>query len=155
MIVGQGQPDVLSTGGEMEHLNPEILKAFFEGRLSSSGLGRQVQLAISPDLQFGNKAITDDLNEDFVVREDHLVALCDAVLDGDLEPSHLETVSSSLVSSERFTWNFENRPNDPINRVIHAWGTPDLNYRLTKETVMKFRTLIRTGENNFDEDDRK
>jgi hypothetical protein len=139
----------------MEYLHPEKLMDFFEGRLSQAGLGRQFQLAISPDLQFGTNALSDDLKEDFVVTADHLVELCDAVLDGGLEPCQLETIASVLVSFERFTWNGSNHPNDPINKVIHAWEMPDLNYCLTKETVMKCRTLLRTGENNFDEDDRE
>jgi hypothetical protein len=139
----------------MKCLHPDILKAFFEGRLSQAGLGRQVQLAMSPDLQFRTAAVSDDLKEDFVVTTDHLVELCDAVLDGGLEPCHLEAIASVLVSSERFSWNGSNHPNDPINKVIHAWDTPDLNYCLTKETVMKFRTFLRTGEENFDKDDRE
>jgi len=129
------------------------LKSFFEGKLSGPGLGEQVRHWIIRDYRSEHidiHAVPDDL---FVVTGDHLVALCDATLNGDLLPTQLETIASIFVTSEVFVWNLENLPNDPVNKVIHAWDMPDINYPLTHDAVMRFRRFLLTGRRSFDQDE--
>jgi len=135
-------------------MKQKTLKAFFEGEITAANLAREAKEAGQLEDNTRLDSLTDDLSEDFIVTADHLVALCDAVMDGDLKPSQLQDIAWVLVSSERFLWNLEDDPKDPVNEVIHAWDAPEINYRLIGDTVMKFRRLLRTGENTFDQYDR-
>jgi hypothetical protein len=97
--------------------------------------------------------LTDDLSADFVVTENYLEALCDAVICGDLQARHLEVIASLLVRSERFIWDPSTAAGARVSRVIYAWEAPEINYVLSTGTVKKFRVLLRTGENTFDASD--
>jgi len=138
----------------MSQLGPGLLKAFFEGQVSAEGIafaGKGILREGDPELQF----IATDLPVDFVVTPDHLVGLCDAVLEGEFDPVQLEHIASILVVTDQFVWNDANLPNDLVDTVIHAWESPDLNYELSKSTVAKFRILLSTGMFRFGDADRQ
>ena len=94
-----------------------------------------------------------DMSTDYDLKPEHLVMLCDAVLSGDLEPDDLETIGFCLVASDHFGWNDDTPPGDVIGQTVHDWSAPEVNYRMTRDTVRKFRERLVTGSDLFIRDD--
>lgn len=82
------------------------------------------------------------MDEQHTFGANHLVRLCDAVLAGDIEPSHLETVGFCLIASDRFDWPYDTPEGDRIAEVIHAWSAPEVNYPLTAHNVGQWRLQL-------------
>ena len=134
-------------------MKADTIRGFFEGRVPASVLAREA-LVTDRGVKFGaDEPLSDDLSEDFTVTPDHLVALCDAVTDNQLKPAHLEVIATVLVRSDRFVWDPTTPTGALVSRVIYAWEAPEINYVLSRQTARKFRTLLCTGENQFDEAD--
>ena len=130
-------------------MNAETIRGFFEGRVKAHILAAEAEVTHNDVSHAADDVLTDDLSADFVVTANHLVALCDAVVRKELNPSHLEVIASVLVRSERFTWDPTTAPGSLLSKVIYAWEAPEINYVLSAETVKKFARLLRTGEDTF------
>ena len=134
-------------------MNAETLKGFFEGCVGASVLAGEAERTHRDVRDEADDALTDDLSADFVVTGRHLEALCEAVIRGDLQASHLEVIASVLVRSERFIWDPSTAAGALVSRVIYAWEAPEINYVLSPLTVEKFGLLLRTGRDTFDGSD--
>lgn len=134
-------------------MKPQTLKAFFEGRVTADALASEGERQNGRRQLDGTCVLCDDLKEDFAVESDHLVALCDAVLNGHFPACLLEHIASVLVQSEHFVWDPRSPSGKRVSEVIYAWEAPEINYLLTRETVLKFRNLLLTGEKSFVQDD--
>jgi hypothetical protein len=127
-----------------------VLRAFFEGRVDAMTLSEDIAGTVEPEGKTSHYRI-EDLDEEFEVRAEHLVRLCDSVLDGDLDPKHLETIGFCLVASDAFQWDTEVVDGEVIAETLSDWSEPRINYPLTQENVTKFRERLLTGENLFKE----
>jgi hypothetical protein len=74
------------------------------------------------------------------------IALCDAVLDGELPPEALEIIGFALLASDRFFWDGDENP--VLVDVIHDWSAPEVNYPLTQESVKRFRRWL-SGQEQY------
>ena len=86
-----------------------------------------------------------DLNGDFAVEPAHLVALCDAVLAGELPPERLEEIAFGMIASDHFLWDTDTAAGDLIANVLFDWSAPEIKYALARSTVGKFRQWLLTG----------
>jgi len=134
-------------------MNADVLKGFFEGRVPAAEIAREAARAETLWNEGTHDALTADLTAEFPVRPAHLVALCDAVTKGEVKPCQLEVLASVLVRSEKFMWDPRSREGALVSRVIYAWEAPEINYLLTVATMAKFRRLLLTGEDRFDNAD--
>ena len=134
-------------------MNADILKDFLEGRVSAAALAREAARAEELLDRGTHEALTKDLGAEFTVTPAHLVALCDAVAGGALKACQLEVLASVMVRSEKFMWDPRSPQGALVSRVIYAWEAPEINYVLSGATVDKFRHLLRTGEDQFDNAD--
>jgi hypothetical protein len=80
----------------------------------------------------------EDMDDEFLVTREMLVAICDAVLSGKLPPLELATIGFSLLASESFVWDAE----DVMGDVIHDWSCPGINYPLTVDNVQRFKNWL-------------
>lgn len=69
--------------------------------------------------------------------------LCDAVLDGSLEPKHLETIAFTLIASDWIEWHDEDAV---LANVLFDWDAPEINYPLTEDNVRRFRRWLAREE---------
>jgi hypothetical protein len=134
-------------------MDAETLKSFFEGRVHASVLAGEADEADHDVRDEADDVLTDDLCSDFVVTAEHLLALCNAVIRGELKACHLEVIASVLVRSERFIWDPSTPAGALVSKVIYAWEAPEINYVLSPATVKKFRLLLTTGNDTFDNAD--
>ena len=134
-------------------MHESILRDFIEGRVSSSDLRADLVGAI---VQTGAIAFTHkivDMDVDFEVAPSHLVRVCDSVLSGELEPSNLEAIGYCLAASDHFYWDGDTQSGSRVAETAYDWASPVNNYRLTLDTVRKFRERLVSGQNLFTPDD--
>ncbi len=126
-----------------------VLRDFFEGKADISALRRDLDGTVartSHDV-FTHRVV--DMDGEFTVSAAHLIALCDAVLTGDLPPQELSVIGFALEASDRFQWDFDSAEGERIGETLADWSSPEINYPLTLGNVAKFRHRLVTGEDTF------
>ena len=82
-----------------------------------------------------------------------LIRLCDAVSEGDLEPSRLETIAFCLIASDYFQWDRGTDDGARVATVLDDWSGTEIGYPLTASNIGKARQFLATGQNTFTPDD--
>jgi hypothetical protein len=134
-------------------MHESVVRDFFVGKVPASALQSDLVGAV---LQTSSDVFTQyvtPMEDRFVVRKEHLVRLCDAVLAGDLAPESLEPIAFCLIASEHFDLEDESEEGERVLEVLHDWDSPEINYVLSISTVAKFRLRLLTGQNTFTADD--
>jgi hypothetical protein len=134
-------------------MNGNVLQAFFTGQGSATDLLNDLvgtRTALGEDSVQHNMTDTDS---EFIVTSAHLVLLCDAVLAEQIPAGHLEWIGFGLIASDNFEWDVDTIDGERVGDAVFDWASPAVNYRLTKDTVRKFRHRLLTGESVFDEAD--
>jgi len=121
-------------------MREQILREFFVGKTSAIKLARDVSGSVARLSQVASEVRIIDMDADFEVTRPMLVALCDAVLQGEFPPLELKTVGFALMASERFRWDGDK--DDVLASVIADWSTPEINYPLTMANVKRFRMWL-------------
>ena len=93
------------------------------------------------------------MKEELVVTHEHVLRLCDAVLEGSLAPEDLEPIAFCIIASDQFLFEDSTPYNERVLDTLHDWDSPEINYALTHATVEKFKKRLLTGENTFTRDD--
>ena len=130
-------------------MHAEILKAFFLDQVPATQLSRDLDVVWESAGSNSRRFVFKDLDEDFEVRPEHLVRVCDAVLAGEIEPSKLEGVGAALFTSDHFTWADEGVEAERVAQAVSDWVDPEINFDLNLETTEKFRHRLLTGEHLF------
>ena len=129
-------------------MREEILKQFFIGEV-----GPQVLAADLVDSMIAKEDITkhpiEDMKESFQLRPEHLIRLCDAVLNGEIKPQHLQSVGFCIVASDNFEYDTDTTEGNLVGETLLDWSAPIINYPLTKRNVERFRQRLVTGEDPF------
>ena len=129
-------------------MREQTLRDFLVGDVTLAELMRDLQGAIVQTGQDTYQHPIIDMAEGFTVRPEHLIRLCDAVLEGGLSASSLEPIGFCLLASDRFDWA-DAEGSEVIVETLNDWASPQANYPLTKTTVAKFRHRLLTGEDTF------
>ncbi len=119
-------------------MHTTLLRDFLAGRVGSRALRRALEAdAASP-------AAARDAGAElaFEIFPRHLVQLCDAVLAGELDPTHLEPIGLCLHESGRFAWEFPHPDGRVVEEVLTRWARRDPGRPLTRETVLEFRRWV-------------
>jgi hypothetical protein len=130
-------------------MNAVLVRDFFLGKVTAPQLARNLADAFERVSKQSSRLRMQDLNEDFEVRPEHLVRLCDAVMNGSLPPPTLEAIGFGLIASDFFTWDSNTPEGWRVGQALHDWASPQVNFALTKETASKFRERLISGEDTF------
>jgi len=130
-------------------MNAQVLREFFDDHASASLLGADLRHAFEQTSIDSFRLRMTDLKEDFTVRSEHLVKLCDAVLTGQLNPEGLRAVGFGMIASAHFDWDGDAPDGSMVADTLHDWASPEANYRLSPTTVQKFRHRLLTGEDTL------
>lgn len=90
-----------------------------------------------------------DMSEDFEVRPEHLIRVCDAVLSGEIEAKYLEAIGFCIAASDHFEYDTDTPEGNLVGETVLDWSEPRVNYPLTIENVGKFRERLMTGRDPF------
>lgn len=133
-------------------MRAHVLRDFLLGRTDASALALETSTAIERD-EGQQTHYLEELDEPFEVTTAHLVALCDAVIAGDLPPEAIEAIGYALTESGNFTWNGTTEDGARITLTVTQWAAPESSYELTRDTVAKYRRRLVTGERAFPRED--
>ncbi len=125
-----------------------VLKKFFEGEADSETLASDLVGTIETSGTSSHYRI-EDMDGEFEITGKHLVSLCDAVIEGKLDPSQLETIGFCLVASDAFHWDTDVGDGEIIAQTCFDWSEPRINFALTLDNVKKFRERLIIGKNVF------
>ena len=133
-------------------MTEQALKDFFENKIDASTLATDLKGSQTPTGRDSTHITVGQLEEEveFSITTDHLVKLCDAVLEGYLQLIDLNTIGFSMMFSDIFVWNGEEDEGRIVSEAIFAWDNPEIDYDLTTENVRKWKHYLTTGESLFD-----
>lgn len=126
-----------------------VLRDFFLGVADTATLRRGMKRTV---VRTSDDVFTHDvtpMDGELAITRAHLVALCDAVLVGELRPSDLSAIAFALETSDHLEWEFEAKDAELISETLADWSSPEINYPLTLGTISKFRHRLLTGEDVF------
>lgn len=125
------------------------LQQFFEGQRNIQTLRQELAAAVESRGPNWTSQQIIPMGTDFTVTPQHLVLVCDAVLDDSLPPSLLEAVGFCLTASDRFYWDTDTPAGTLVANTVFDWAAPEVNYPLTKENVQKFKARLLSGSSTL------
>ena len=120
-------------------MQEDVLRKFFKGEATAAELSKDIQGTAK---RFGGIVTVQRVEEmegEQEVTRPMLIALCDAVLAGELPP-RLSDIGLALVQSDHFVWNAEE--DELLGDIIYDWSEPAMNYPLTLENVLRCRAWL-------------
>ena len=129
-------------------MHEEVLKRFFLGEASAKEFADDLADSLAEGQDVSCLRVRD-MRDDFRVRPEHLVRLCDAVLSGALKAKHLEAIGFCIAASDRFGYRTLTPEGALGGKMVREWSEPGGNYPPTVENVLKFRERLVTGRDPF------
>lgn len=130
-------------------MNATLVRDFFLGKSTAPQLAQDLR----DGHEFARKQTRSpkfqDLDKDFALKPEHLVRLCDSVIDGSIAPESLEEIACGIIASDHFDWDSGTPDGWRVGEALYDWASPDVNYALTMDTARKFRDRLITGNDTF------
>ena len=130
-----------------------ILRDFLAGTVAAEVLDQDVVGAFKSSGQDSFQLCMEDMREPFAVAAAHLVRLCDAVVEGRLDPEALRAIGFGMIASDHFEWDDSTKEGMRVSVALYAWASPEANYTLSIETAKKFKDQLLTGVDRFTRED--
>ncbi len=130
-------------------MHESVLRDFLVGSRPAAALKKDLAGVV---VQTSSDVFTQyvhPMEEELVVTREHLLRLCDAVLEGSLAPEDLEPIAFCLIASDHFQFEDGTPYNERVLDTLHDWASPEINYVLAHATVEKFRERLLTGVSMF------
>jgi hypothetical protein len=118
----------------------QVLRGFFEGIVPATELASDVASSLRQTGPTSDEVAIVDMQDEFVVRPEHAVRLCVAVLNRELPAEGLCVIGFALMASDKFYWDGDE--NEVLANVIADWSCPEVNYPLNEESVKRFRAWL-------------
>ncbi len=122
-------------------MKEKILRDFFEGTCTAQDLARDMHRSMATAENTTHHHI-EPMENEFAVNCGHLVAICDAVLKGHIEPGDLELIGNCIVGSDAFTYDVDTVDGARVADTTIDWATPLANYPLTMANVSRWRRRL-------------
>ncbi len=91
-----------------------------------------------------------DDTESFEITTSHLLKLCQAVLDNQLNLQDLNTIAFALNFSDFFDWDGGSKMGERVSRALFAWDNHIIDVDLARDNITKWMHYLKTGEELFD-----
>ena len=125
------------------------LRKYFEGKIKAADLKRVIDEVLK-DEDFEPR--DDSFGTEMELDAEHLIKVCDDILSGELTPEYAEHIGAELTTSDQFV--FEDSPSgERAQEAAFDWDSYDVAYRLTNETIQKFKVRLQTGKSLFNDGD--
>ncbi|WP_192820974.1 hypothetical protein [Rufibacter sp. LB8] len=82
----------------------------------------------------------------YQVRKEHLLRLCNEVLNGNLTLEDINSIALALVFSEYFIWDTNTEEGEIIETIIYDWDSPEINFPLTPSNMQLWKHYLETGK---------
>ncbi|ACB76619.1 hypothetical protein [Opitutus terrae] len=134
-------------------MRESVLRDFLVGVAPAAALKKDLAGAVVQTSSDVFTQYVDPMKEELLITRDHVLRLCDAVLDGSLAAEDLEPIAFCIIASDHFRFEDEAPYNERLLDTLHDWDSPGINYVLTRATVEKFKSRLLTGESTFTRQD--
>jgi hypothetical protein len=126
-------------------MHEQTLREFFEGRASAAALAADLtgSLQVRRDV-IGHPIV--DMDEEFAVSPEHLIRVCDAVIEGEIDPQYLRAIGFCLIASDAFFWEGDDPNGERVADVTSDWSAPEINFPLTAANTVAWRRYLAGGE---------
>ena len=123
-------------------MNLSFLYKYLNGEILGSQLKNQIKENVEfyrLNLQKSGATLPVTIDEDFefIFKREHLLKLCDAFLNKDLDAVELEYLVDCISLSEGVSFE-----NEVINDYLYCLTDVQINGEITKEKVFRIRNLI-------------
>lgn len=81
-------------------MREQVLAAFFKGAINARELGRDLDCSVKRVGDIGVAIEIEDMSDKLAVTSEMAIALCDAVLVGELPVKTLETIGFAMLASD-------------------------------------------------------
>jgi len=126
-------------------MHEQTLREFFEGMVPARALASDLSGSLKTNGNVTRHAIVD-MDGEFAVRPDHLIRVCDAVIQGEIAPEHLRAIGFCLQTSDAFFWNGSDGGGERVANVTADWSAPEINFQLTVANASAWRRYLAGGE---------
>ena len=130
-------------------MDARLVRDVMIGRAPGYALAIYCGDAYVPQSSQSRRLQWNNLPEEFTVSTQHLVRLCDAVIEGGIPGDCLDAIAFGLIADDNFIWDTDTPEGDRIGETLYDWSAPEINYALTLGTLAKFRHRLLTGEDTF------
>jgi hypothetical protein len=141
-------------GRYAKKMTTSVLQAFLRGEVDEAALSSDLR---GTSERIDESTVTHKMEDDCItplaVQPEHLAKVCDAFISDSLSASIVEDIGFALMASDAFEWDSGTPEGAIVARVSDCWCSPEIEYRITPETMIKFRSLLLTGEDHFDAND--
>jgi hypothetical protein len=120
----------------------DTLKEFFLGRIAAPRLSDEAPGSIVQDGPLVVLHHVRPIEDGFVLRAEHLIRLCDAVIGGAMEPRDLGTIAGLLIASDTFEYDAEGPVRGMVGSTLLEWSAPPEGRPLTVDEVQRTRDLL-------------
>jgi len=93
---------------------------------------------------------TIELSEDFEITANHLIKLCNEVLEKRFSLNDISVIANWLMFSNYFHWECSTDVGKIISDAIFSWDNPDISYELTIDNVKLWKESLLMGENKLE-----
>ena len=92
---------------------------------------------------------------EFQIESKHLIKLCEAHLNKEIEDVDLNTIGFALMASDFFTWDSETKQGKIVGEVIHDWDNESIGYDINSKNVWLWKNYLENGYLNLDKEELK
>ena len=129
-------------------MHEAILCDFFTGNTDAQSLAEDLHATIDSDGMITRYSIVDMTGE-FTVTTTHLMSVCDAILEGDIQPTVLRAIGFCLIASNAFEWDADTTDGERVAEICNHWSAPEINFPLTIENAEKWKQYLDSGNDQL------
>ena len=124
-----------------------VLKQYFEDQVSVDDLAKDLKGTQRKNgfNTTGYFIESIDNGEEFLVQRKHLLKICNAAINGDLELTDIKTIGFAITGSDYFSWDFDSEDDEIICNVLNDWAVPEINFEINIENLKLWKEYIETG----------
>lgn len=123
-------------------MKKSALKNYFDGTLSIEELRDDLKGTIEKTSCDVLTYTVETLNAgSYELNEKHILKICDAAIDGSLNPMDLDVISFTLIGSDYFDWDSER-----ITETITDWNNQTINFPVTSTNLELWKHYLTSGE---------
>lgn len=130
-------------------MRESLLRDFLRGSGDAAALAEGLEDVLGRGPLVSGSNLILDLEEEVSVGPEDLIRLCDATLDGGLDPDDLRAAARFLVAAAHFTWDETAPAGGLVAQVLREWSDPQSHYPMTTGNLRRYRQGLVAGTHPF------
>ena len=120
-------------------MKESLIRDFLLGTAAAEHLSQEAVSAVEHTGNDSRRIHIEDLEEDFEITSSMALKLCDALIDGRLDPEALAVIGFTVIASDHLEWPEDD---DVLGEILYDWSSPEINYQLTPSNLQRCRRWL-------------